>query len=71
MTRRDLSFAFASALTDALARRNGNAGVAKLPSGERRAHVDAVFFDVAAQDLLDDQPLDIHFATFKLRDSQF
>src|SRR6266508_2200405 len=49
---------------------NGDAGVAKLSGGDRGARRYGVFFDVSAQDLFYDQPPDIHFAAFKLRDSQ-
>src|SRR5262249_15277355 len=58
-------------IADAFARMNGDAGVTKLAGGERRARLDGVVFDVAAQDLLDDQTADVYFAAFKLRDPQF
>src|SRR5262245_27716474 len=58
-------------IADAFARMNGDADVTKLAGGERRARLDGVVFDVAAQDLLDDQTADVYFAAFKLCDPQF
>src|SRR5262249_45263408 len=58
-------------IADTFARMNGDAGVTKLAGGERRARLDGVVFDVAAQDLPDDQTADVYFAALKLSDPQF
>src|SRR5262249_3794249 len=58
-------------IADAFARMNGDSGVTKLAGRERRACLDGVVFDVAAQDLLDDQTADVYFSAFELCDPQF
>src|SRR5262249_31497786 len=58
-------------IADAFARVNGDTAVTKLAGGERRARLDGIVFDVAAQDLLDDQTADVYFAAFELCDPQF
>src|SRR5262245_31427266 len=58
-------------IADAFARMNGDAGVTKLAGGDRRARLNSVVFDVATQDLLDDQTADVYFAALKFCDPQF
>src|SRR5215510_10490917 len=50
---------------------NGDAGVTKLADGERRASPDDVVFDVAAQDLLDNQQEGGDLPAFDLGEAGF